>query len=183
VPQTERQSRDALRREILFLGGAPVQGGLYVSANAWEGALDDAVRRLGGSATVTTATTRDLAVAGERDPRRLAARLWPVTEIAERWARLAAVTRARLEHLDAHPGLGPAERLRLAVEVAVVFGEAARPDPLLPPELLPDPWPGREARTLAARCWARLAAQDDGRHQIYAPYDDAVPGLGAATGR
>lgn len=176
VPEAERQARDALRREILYLGGAPVQGGLYVAANAWEPLVADAVHRLGGSATVTTATTRDLVVAGERDPRRLAARLWPVTEIAERWSRVVAVARARQGLLDAHPDLGPAERLRIAIELVVVFDEAAQPDPLLPPELLPEPWPGAEGRALAARCWARLAAQDHGRHQIFTYYDGAVPG-------
>ncbi|WP_207922829.1 PaaX family transcriptional regulator C-terminal domain-containing protein [Micromonospora sp. KC606] len=179
VPEAERQSRDALRREILYLGGAPVQGGLYVSANAWEPLIDEAVRRLGGSATVTTATTRDLAVAGERDPRRLAARLWPVAEIAQRWTRLAVVAGARLAHLDAHPDLGRGERLRFAIEVATLFDEAAQPDPLLPPELLPDPWPGAEGRALAARCWARLATQDDGQHRIFTHYDGAIPDLGA----
>jgi phenylacetic acid degradation operon negative regulatory protein len=178
VPEAERQSRDALRREILYLGGAPLQGGLYVAANAWEPLIDDAVRRVGGSATVTTATTGDLAVAGERDPRRLAARLWPVAEIAQRWTRLVAVTRQRLAVLDADPELGPVERLRMAIEVAVVFDEAAKPDPLLPPELLPDPWPGAEGRALAARSWARLAALDDGQHRIFTHYDEAIPDLG-----
>jgi phenylacetic acid degradation operon negative regulatory protein len=178
VPESERQTRDALRREILYLGGAPVQGGLYVSANPWEPLISEAVRRLNGSATVTTATTRDLAVNGERDPVRLAARLWPVAEIAERWTRLVAVTQARLLHLDAHPDLEPADRLRIAIEVAVAFDDAAQPDPLLPPQLLPAPWPGTEARTLAARCWARLAAQDDNQHRIFIDYDEAIPGLG-----
>jgi phenylacetic acid degradation operon negative regulatory protein len=176
VPESERQSRDALRREILHLGGAPVQGGLYVSANAWEPYLDDAVRRLGASATISTATTRDLAVAGERDPRLLAARLWPLPEIAERWTRLVAVTRARSRHLDTHPDADAAMRLRIAIEVAVEFDRAAQPDPLLPPQLLPDPWPGAEGRRLAARCWARLAAQDGHQHRVFTQFDDAIAG-------
>jgi phenylacetic acid degradation operon negative regulatory protein len=176
VPESERQSRDALRREILYLGGAPLQGGLYVSANTWEPFIDDAVHRLGGSATISTATTRDLTVAGERDPRLLAARLWPLAEIAERWSRLVAVTQARLHYLDTHRDLAPAMQLRIAIEVAVEFDRAAQPDPLLPPQLLPQPWPGAEGRRLAARCWARLAAEDGHRHRIFAHYDQAVIG-------
>lgn len=170
VPESDRHRRDALRREILYLGGALVQGGLYVSANAWEPFLDDAVGRLGGPATVTTATTRDLAVAGERDPGRLAARLWPLAEIAERWTRIEAVTRARPDVR------GPAERLRLAIEVAVAFDQAARPDPLLPPELLPDPWPGAVGRRLAAECWARLADEGGDDYPIFTHYDEAIRG-------
>jgi DNA-binding transcriptional regulator PaaX len=35
--------------------------------------------------------------------------------------------------------------------MVVAFDECARPDPLLPPELLPPDWPGKEARDLLAR--------------------------------
>jgi phenylacetic acid degradation operon negative regulatory protein len=174
VPESERQSRDALRRELLYLGGAPLQGGLYVSAHAWEPLIEDAVHRFGGSATISTATTRDLAVAGERDPRLLAERLWPLPEIAARWNRLVAVTQARLSYLDTHEHLAPAVQLRIAIEVAVEFDRAAQPDPLLPPQLLPDPWPGTTGRTLAAQCWARLAVNDDQQHRLFTHYDQAI---------
>jgi phenylacetic acid degradation operon negative regulatory protein len=75
-----------------------------------------------------------------------------------------------------HRDLAPAMQLRLAIEVAVEFDRAAQPDPLLPPQLLPQPWPGTEGRKLAARCWARLAAEDGHRHRIFAHYDQAVIG-------
>ncbi|MFE5092751.1 PaaX family transcriptional regulator C-terminal domain-containing protein [Streptomyces sp. NPDC056638] len=52
--------------------------------------------------------------------------------------------------------MSDAERLTMAVELAAEFTRAMEPDPLLPPELLPRPWPGSRARELTAACWTRL---------------------------
>ena len=41
LPEAQREARGALRDAILALGGAPVQGGLYASAHAWEASLRD----------------------------------------------------------------------------------------------------------------------------------------------
>ncbi|WP_372507051.1 PaaX family transcriptional regulator C-terminal domain-containing protein [Actinomadura madurae] len=48
------------------------------------------------------------------------------------------------------------------------------PDPLLPPQLLPQPWPGTQARELIARCWAALHEQDSGeaRPALFVRYAD-----------
>jgi phenylacetic acid degradation operon negative regulatory protein len=76
--------------------------------------------------------------------------------------------------MDAHKDLRPIEQLRIAIEVAVEFDRAAQPDPLLPPQLLPDPWPGTKGRTLAAHCWTRLMAEAGNEHQIFTHYDEAI---------
>ncbi|MFJ1547722.1 hypothetical protein [Streptomyces sp. NPDC088246] len=46
VPEDTRTARDALRTALTRLGGAPVEGGLYVSANAWEPYVEDEALRL-----------------------------------------------------------------------------------------------------------------------------------------
>ncbi|MFD3330585.1 PaaX family transcriptional regulator C-terminal domain-containing protein [Streptomyces sp. NPDC058701] len=51
-----------------------------------------------------------------------------------------------------------AAALARAVALAAAFSAAMLPDPLLPPELLPQPWPGAVARAAAARAWDRLRA-------------------------
>src|SRR5947207_5913165 len=78
VPESRRTARDALRDRLLALGGAAVQGGLYVSPHPWHKDVKAEASRLGLDDLVTLATTEDLAVGGERDPRELARRLWPV---------------------------------------------------------------------------------------------------------
>lgn len=157
VPEAQRAARDALRTTVLHLGGAPLQGGLYVAANAWEDLVADAAERLGASAHVTFLTSTDLSVGGVTDPVALAARLWPLDDLAEGHRRLAAVASERLERLR-DPG---APSLAIAVELAAEFTRAMEPDPLLPPELLPRPWPGAQARALVAECWALLLARPD----------------------
>ncbi|MEV4303203.1 PaaX family transcriptional regulator C-terminal domain-containing protein [Nonomuraea sp. NPDC049624] len=176
VPETARAARDALRAALTRLGGAPIQGGLYISANPWEPYVQDHARDLGVLGHLTVATTRDLRQGEEDDPAALARTLWPLAEIAERYHRLTAIAEPRLDRLRDHAGLSEAERLTIAVELAAEFTRAIEPDPLLPPQLLPQPWPGGQARALLAQCWALLAeaAAPDSREstRVFRLYDD-----------
>ncbi|MEV5238057.1 PaaX family transcriptional regulator C-terminal domain-containing protein [Streptomyces cinnamoneus] len=167
IPESRRAARDALRDALLFLGAAPLQGGLYVSANPIEELVEAQARHLGVLGSLTLLTSTDLRVGDLTDPPALAAALWPLEEIADRYHRLAdraGACRARLAGpagAMTGPDAGAAEtgrpteveRLTMAVELAAEFSRAMEPDPLLPPELLPQPWPGGRARALTADCW------------------------------
>ncbi|MFI7693026.1 PaaX family transcriptional regulator C-terminal domain-containing protein [Nonomuraea sp. NPDC049655] len=179
VPESARPARDALRAALTLLGGAPVHGGLYISANPWEPHVEEHARRLDVLGHVTFLTTRDLRRGEESDPVALARAMWPLGEIAERYDRLAAVAEPRLRFLQEHaepsdkPGSSEPRRLTIAVELAAEFTRAMEADPLLPPELLPRPWPGARARTLAARCWSLLEEQtgkDAGAVRLFGLY-------------
>ncbi|MFI2214473.1 PaaX family transcriptional regulator C-terminal domain-containing protein [Streptomyces sp. NPDC020141] len=181
VPETSRAARDALRTGLGRLGGAPLQGGLYVGANAWEPHVEDLARSLGLLDRLTLLTTGELRRGGESDPAALARALWPLAEIAERHDRLAAVARPRLERLRSGAEIPGPELLTVAVELAAEFTRAMEPDPLLPPELLPSPWPGARARALVAECWTLLRRRDEsrdpGRHgpRLFRLYDSVLP--------
>ncbi|WP_449061187.1 PaaX family transcriptional regulator C-terminal domain-containing protein [Planomonospora algeriensis] len=175
VPETARTARDTLRAALTHLGGAPLQGGLYLSANPWEPYVEDHARRLDVLDHLTFATTRDLRRGHQNDPAALVRALWPLDEIAERYHRLAAVARPRLERLRDHTDLAGAQRLTIAVELAAEFTRAMEPDPLLPPQLLPQPWPGSQARALVAQCWTLLneKADPDSEHtRLFRLYSD-----------
>ncbi|WP_284574673.1 PaaX family transcriptional regulator C-terminal domain-containing protein [Streptomyces sp. 2P-4] len=177
IPETARQARDTLRDALLHLGAAPLQGGLYVSANAIGDLVEAHARHLGVLPSLTRLTSRDLRVGEETEPTRLAALLWPIRPIAERHEALAALAAARLARLSEPAAATGTERLTYAIELAAAFTTAMDPDPLLPPELLPQPWPGTRARALAARCWDALAAEEDeadGRLRLFRLYDRAV---------
>jgi phenylacetic acid degradation operon negative regulatory protein len=81
---------------------------------------------------------------------------WPLEALAARMRRFVA-------------GFGPLEGRRLAPAEAVglrlllvhSFREVALSDPLLPPELLPTDWPGRDARALFARLYLALSPAAD----------------------
>lgn len=162
VPEASRSSRDALRDRLRELGGAPIQGGLYVSPHPWEDDVQRVAEHLGVVDNLTLATTDDLEVGGERDPRKLAAMLWPIDEVAVSYERFVETYRhlpAELEALRQDRGrVSDAELFPRMLAMGVAHDEISGADPFLPPELLPRPWAGRAARELVVRC-RKLAHQ------------------------
>ncbi len=185
VPESRRRDRDALRDRLLGFRGAAVHGGLYVSPRPWLPDVRAEARRLGVCDLVTTATSGDLEVGGEHDPKEIARRLWPVELLearyqafVERYKELPGVLRGWRK---AHRRLSDAEFLPGALAMAVSFQECFDRDPLLPPELLPRPWPGREARDLlaASRRLALSIRKSAGRPALFRLYDQAIDSLPA----
>ncbi|CAM5245843.1 PaaX family transcriptional regulator C-terminal domain-containing protein [Streptomyces avidinii] len=161
VPESARAARDSLRDALTGLGAAPVQGGLYVTPNAIGPYVRAHAAELGLSEALSCLSTRDLTVGGTSDPRALAKRLWPLPEIAARYTELRALAEQPAGAAAAAAGTeadGAAAGLAHAVALAAAFSAAMLPDPLLPPELLPQPWPGATARAAASGAWARLEA-------------------------
>lgn len=183
VPETARSARDALRAALTRLGGAPVQGGLYVSANAWEPYVEDQARHLDVLDHLTLLTTDNLRHGNEHDPAAIARTLWPQDEIADRYQRLASAARPRLRRLQEDACLPGPQRLTIAVELAAEFTRAMEPDPLLPPELLPQPWPGTQARELVAQCWSLLDkyTEKSERVSLFQLYRNAIRPAAAAS--
>ncbi|GAA3183204.1 MULTISPECIES: PaaX family transcriptional regulator C-terminal domain-containing protein [Streptomyces] len=158
VPEARRTARDALRETLLHLGAAPVQGGLYVAANPIADLVEAQARHLDVLGSVTFLTSTDLRIGDTTDPRELAAAIWPLETIAARHDDLAAFAGACADRIGRGTDLSGTEQLTLAVELAAEFSRAMTGDPLLPPELLPRPWPGSRARRLARECWDALRA-------------------------
>src|SRR4051794_24318886 len=85
IPEQKRGARDAFRDQLRALGGAAVQGGLYVSPHQWHKDAKARAERLGITDAVTLSTTDDLDVGGESDPREITRKLWPIEELAARY--------------------------------------------------------------------------------------------------
>jgi phenylacetic acid degradation operon negative regulatory protein len=183
VPERRRAARDAFRDRLRLLGGALVQGGLYVSPHNWHNDVAEAAERLGITDGLTLATTGDLVVRGERDPRRLARSLWAVDELAERYQRFvdryAEVPDFLNQMRTRHERLSDAEFLPGALATAVAFQSCFNDDPMLPPELVPRPWPGRAARDLLGRSRRMGIAlrQGGGRPALFHLFDEAIDNL------
>lgn len=183
IPEARRAARDALRDRLVALGGAAIHNGLYVSPHRWEDDVAAAVEALGVEEWVTVAATDELAVGGESAPATLAARLWPLASLADRYQAFIDAheyvpayleeLRSKREHMADEVFLSGA--LRVTVEFQSVFND----DPLLPPELLPRPWPGRAARELLLRS-RRLAMQlrtSSATPALFRTYDEAIESL------
>ena len=85
----------------------------------------------------------------------MAERLWPLDAIASGWRSFETATRRRL---STRPK-GPADAAGQAIATLVELVQAIEPDPLLPPELLPDDWPGATGRRLFLDAAASFAAE------------------------
>jgi phenylacetic acid degradation operon negative regulatory protein len=183
VPEQKRVARDAFRDQLRALGGAAIQGGLYVSPHQWHKDAKARAERLDITDAVTLSTTDDLDVGGESDPREITRRLWPVEELAARYRafiekysfvpnRLTALRRERKRLPDTAflPG---------ALAMTVAYLDCFNDDPLLPPELMLRPWPGREARDLLLRSRRlALSAREAGSlPALFRLFDDAVDAI------
>ena len=183
IPESQRSARDAFRDHLLALGGAAVQPGVYVSPHHWEDDIHAEVQRLGIAEHVTLASTDDLNVGGTTDPRRIVAALWPLDDLAERYRSFIDSYQGVPSELEAMrrrgERIGEHDFLAGVLHLAIRFNECFESDPLLPPELLPRPWPGREARELLARCrkLGVLAREDKGGPALYRVFDDAIAHL------
>jgi phenylacetic acid degradation operon negative regulatory protein len=177
VPESRRSARDGLRDRLLALGGAAIQGGLYVSPHPWEDDVRAEAKRLGLDEHLTLASTDELEVGGVRDPRQLAAALWPLHEVAARYEQFVADHRRVIEELEGlrarRERLPDAAFLPRAVAAGVAYDECSSHDPYLPPELLPRPWPGRRARELVVRSWRLALAlrSEAGRPALFGAWD------------
>lgn len=180
VPEARRAARDAFRDRLIQLGGAAVHNGLYVSPHRWEADVLAEADRLGVREHVTVASSDDLEVGGVRDPRQLAHRLWDVEHLAARYQAFIDVYAhipAQLEEMRRQKRrLSEAEFLPGALVIGIKFAECFNVDPLLPPELLPRPWPGRTARELVlkARRLGILLREDHDKPELFAPFDDII---------
>jgi len=183
IPEAKRAARDAFRDHLTDLGGAAIQNGTYVSPHQWGDDVDAAAARLGVTEHLTTATTDDLVIGGERDPRAIAATLWPLDQLADRYQRFIDLYRGIPDDLEAmrrkKQRLAETEFIPGSLVIGIKFTECFNADPLLPPELLPRPWPGREARDLLVRSrrLGILLREEHNKPQLFAPFDDLLGSL------
>jgi phenylacetic acid degradation operon negative regulatory protein len=180
IPEARRADRDAIRDRLLQLGGAAIQNGLYVSPHRWEPEVRETVERLDITELTTLFSTDDLDLGGESEPRHIAARLWPLDDAAARYEEFIDTYRGVPEQLEDMRRRGDRIReedfLPGALQIAIRFNQCFDRDPLLPPELLPRPWPGREARDVLARCrrLGVLAREDKSGPALFQVFDDVI---------
>jgi len=180
IPEDRRAARDRLRDRLLDAGGAVINNGLYVSPHPWEDEVRQIASHLEVVDRLSLASTDDLEVGGVRSARELARTLWPIEELANSYSRFVAehtYVVPILERLrQRHDRISDADFLPGALRMVIAFQQVFLRDPLLPPELLPRPWPGRAARDLlvtSRRLALRLRAEHE-RPALFAAFDELV---------
>lgn len=152
VPERYRHERDEFRTLLRSFGATTVHGGVYVTPHMVEEPTRRAAKDLGIDGYVFVATTNLFVVRRAHRPREIAAMLWPLDDLARRYRELVKQFRpvvSRTRHLVDSGTTVTDERLMPGtLSMAAAFTDVYYDDPLLPPELLPQPWPGTQARAL-----------------------------------
>jgi len=138
VPEQARSFRDRLRRTAQLLGYATLHPGLLIAASdRWEELTGLLPPAPADSQLLRTQLTLSMA-----DSRQIAARLWRLDELADRYRSVAATAAKQVEIADRNPA-GP-QALRAFAAAALPIFEVSTDDPDLPAELLPADWPGSQ---------------------------------------
>ena len=136
VPETERQTRRKLRKQLLASGFGCMQRSAWISPDP----LDDLAVKLRPLAVdVANLVLLDAVPCGGESPAQVVRAAWDFKRIAEAWNQLDA-------HLDAAPTCAEAvsrlQLVRWATKERLLLQRCFYQDPLLPSALLPSAYPG-----------------------------------------
>lgn len=144
IPEARRIARDALRTRITELFGGSLGSALYVSPLPWEPWLLAVAEQHDIRDRLTLIDTDVLVHGGLRDPRAIAAAVWPLDQIDADYRSFVDTW----GDVWLSVPQDPREAIRAAFLAAEQFETAFRADPLLPPEILPETFAGPTARRL-----------------------------------
>ena len=144
VPERDRTTRDALRRELSDQGAVAISTGLYITPHDLLQAL-----RVDAGPYLSTATSDDLDIRGTSDPHVIAESLWPRAPIVNAYAVINDVLREDTADTS-RPDVVRQLHLADALE------RAMRDDPLLPLELRGGTWAPTTIRAAWAHRWNAL---------------------------
>ena len=141
--------RSALRAGFEAAGYGALAPGLFVSPVPSAAAVDG----IGGSSgTIRLAATP----ADAETARRIAVRAWPIGEIEARYRRFLESFSPVLSEIEGGAAFGDLDALLVRILLIHEYRRIILRDPLLPPELLPVPWAGTEARHVCGVLYRRL---------------------------
>jgi phenylacetic acid degradation operon negative regulatory protein len=145
----EAPERALLRKELLWEGYAMIGPGLFGHPASNTEVLDEILARSGVRGKLFVCSATELPGVSARPLRELVDDGWDLSGVSadyrnfiERFAPLAALLRA-----DAK--LQPQQAFVIRTLLIHAYRRVQLHDPMLPVELLPDPWPGSEAYQLA----------------------------------
>lgn len=152
------QDRSALRTGLTGIGYGVLGPDLLIAATASSNQTEGALR--------LSAAPADLATA-----RRLAERAWPLESIEGRYRRFIDTYAETLAALEGGARFGSLDALLVRILLIHDYRRAVLKDPLLPQELLPDPWAGAAARGLCGTIYKTLLPAAEGWIDSHAQND------------
>lgn len=153
--------REALRKELSWLGFGAVAGDLLAHPAPDLADFDAVLRRLGLGNRLIVMSARDSRPRGNGALRELVSRGWDLEDIDRRYAQFLA--RFRPVYAAARRTREPEPRTAFQVRTLLVqeYRKVLLRDPLLPAELLPRGWHGVPAYQLCRNLYRRVHAGAD----------------------
>jgi phenylacetic acid degradation operon negative regulatory protein len=143
IPEQNRAARDSLRKQLRWLGFAPLYDGLWVSPRDRAVEVINQLAELG----ITTATAFRASIVPGLSPDGLPQRAWDLDNLQERYDRF--IDNAGHLHDRTLAGrVSPVAALVARTRVMDEWRGFPELDPDLPDELLPEEWPRATAREL-----------------------------------
>lgn len=151
--------RTAVRKELEWEGFAMLGPGLLVHPAVDDEGLADALRRTGAAGRVFVLTAADLPDAGSRPLQELVREGWDLTAVAQSYRDFIAQFTPLLALLREEQAVAPQDAFVIRSLLIHAYRRLQLHDPLLPIELLPDPWPGSDAYQVARALYLKVFAQ------------------------
>jgi len=173
IPEDNRATRDALRKQLRWLGFAPLYDGLWVSPRDHAAEVIGHLKDL----DITTATAfRATSVPAGGD---IPARAWDLDGLRARYECFIAFA-GRLRDTTTAGQVAPMDALIARTRVMDEWRAFPALDPDLPAELLPAAWPRARARELFIGCYDLLGPLAARRvRQIITRYSPELAGRAA----
>lgn len=166
VPEQNRAARDSLRKQLRWLGFAPLYDGLWVAPRDHAVDVISQLAELG----ITTATAFRAAVVPGVAPDGMPQRAWDLDELRARYDHFVEHTGALQERTLAGR-VSPVAALVTRTRIMDEWRTFPELDPDLPDELLPPGWPRATARELFTTTYDLLGPLASHRvRQIIARY-------------
>jgi phenylacetic acid degradation operon negative regulatory protein len=170
-----RAAREALRRELAWMGFARLSGSVYLAPTDLRAGLAVLEARYGSAGRLALDLLTGEHVAGA-DDREWAARHWDLPAIDRAYARFLDEWRPRLASLRERARAGALSDAACFVEktqLVHAFRKFLFVDPGLPRELLPTPWAGTEARAVFSGAYHLLS---EGALRVFEHHYRPAPG-------
>ena len=184
IPEEHRSARDELRKELRWLGFAPLYDGLWVCPRDHAGDVMARLKDLGiSTATAFRATALDAADAadgaGGLVTADIPARAWDLSGLRDRYQEFTEFA-GLLRDQTVAGEITIADALVARTRVMNEWRAFPAMDPDLPYELLPPAWPRAAARDLFITCYDLLGPLAARRvRQIIARYSPDLAGRAA----
>ncbi len=173
IPEDNRAARDALRKQLRWLGFAPLYDGLWVSPRDHAAEVISYLKDL----DITTATA--FRAASVPDGGDIPARAWDLNGLRARYEHFIAFA-GQLRDTTAAGQVPPVDALIARTRVMDEWRAFPGLDPDLPAELLPGGWPRAAAHELFIGCYDLLGPLAAKRvRQIITRYSPELAGRAA----